>query len=667
VLYRNLNILASAIMFKKKPIVKPSAPLRSSDRRKLADQIIDDYQLKQPAPEDQSPEQKADATTAHTHLRNSLLPDNVQSARFTTTHGPDLKQASGTLYIGSHDGEDARVLWFQIEGRMYPSVYTLWRHPDLVPLLHTPGIVVNKLQGGADLMTPGLAGGPPFPARAKKGAVVAVASTDRPTVPVAVGVCEVDVSALEKVQGARGHAVENMHWAGDELWSHSIGGRPGQQPPEEIEGWAKVLEAGDLAEKTGNLALGDDEEDEEEGGVSIGESKEASVEDQANGQHAAPADPADSDTTQEILDRANVSDMSQKEIDEAFHNAFLYGVYHYKTTQANAPSFGLVFPLSQSFVMSNLIQPFLPAFTPEHSQQLQIKKTSWKNIKRFIKSLDKKKILKSKEKDGHETVILDIDFEDATIRDFKPYRLPKKESMAGTSLGRGEKGTEQVDPSDDSVGQKLQVVSYFKPTSKLQPLLDTATKQLLTPPEVRELITAYVETENLISETNKRLVKLNPTLGNAVFDGTGNLDKEVLAKGTVPRDALIDRVLHAMSPSYAIVRNNTDPNSVKARSGAPPKVHITLETRSGNKMVTKVSGLEAYHVNPRPLADELRKVCAGSTSVEPLAGAAKKNEKEVMEVMVQGPQRDAVVKALERRGVSARWVEVVDKTKGKKK
>jgi translation initiation factor 2D len=84
-------------------------------------------------------------------------------------------------------------------------------------------------------------------------------------------------------------------------------------------------------------------------------------------------------------------------------------------------------------------------------------------------------------------------------------------------------------------------------------------------------------------------------------------------------------------------------------------------------MVTKVSGLEVYFVNPRPLADELRKVCAGSTSVEPLAGGAKKTEKPVEEVMVQGPQKDAVVKALEKRGVNSRWIEVLDKTKGKKK
>jgi translation initiation factor 2D len=34
--------------------------------------------------------------------------------------------------------------------------------------------------------------------------------------------------------------------------------------------------------------------------------------------------------------------------------------------------------------------------------------------------------------------------------------------------------------------------------------------------------------------------------------------------------------------------------------------------------------------------------------------------------MVQGPQKDAIVKALEKRGVLRGWVEVVDKTKKKK-
>ena len=38
-------------------------------------------------------------------------------------------------------------------------VYTLWKCPDLLPILSTPAPVIPKLINGADLMIPG---GPPF-------------------------------------------------------------------------------------------------------------------------------------------------------------------------------------------------------------------------------------------------------------------------------------------------------------------------------------------------------------------------------------------------------------------------------------------------------------------------------------------------------------------------
>jgi len=255
-------------MFKKKPTVKPLAPLRSSDRRKTADSIIAEYGIQPKAQDDSNIDDKAAATAETTALRNALLPDGVQTARFTTTHGPDLKQVSGTVYVGAYPGDDARVLWFKIEDRMYPTVYTLWRQPGIVPLLHTPGFVVQKLQGGADLMTPGLANGPPFHPKATKGAVVAIASLEQPSVPVAVGACLIDVSSLGAVQGSRGHAVQTMHWAGDEIWSYSNANKPGISPPESLQGWLSSKDDEEkLVEQAADLDIEDDEE--EQGGVNL--------------------------------------------------------------------------------------------------------------------------------------------------------------------------------------------------------------------------------------------------------------------------------------------------------------------------------------------------------------------------------------------------------------
>ncbi len=314
--------------------------------------------------------------------------------------------------------------------------------------------------------------------------------------------------------------------------------------------------------------------------------------------------------------------------------------------------------------MSNLIQPFLPAFTPVQTASLQIKKTSWKNVKKFIKSLDKEQLIKSKDRNGGETVILDIDFDDRTFTTFVPYKLPKKEPSATAGSGSVENSGSA---GDNSIAQKLKRIELFRPKDKLSPIFDAAgssSRSLYLATEIRAIVTSYIESENLVTSTNKRLVNLNPILANAVFDGRALLDQEVLQKGNAPRDVVIDRVIQSCSPFYAILRGEETREDAKPKSGKAPSIQILLETRSGNKTVTKVSGVEIYNIHPQSLGDELQKVCASSTSVNQLVGSSPRNP--VMEILVQGPQKEAVTKALEKRGINRQWIDVVDKTKKKK-
>ena len=566
-------------------------------------------------------------------------------------------------------------------------VYTLWRHPQLVPLLHTPEIVLKKLRSGAPLMTPGLARGPPFPSKAIKDSIVAIASLDQPSVPIVVGICEIDISSLQQVEGAKGHAVRGEHWDGDEIWAWSPAGKLGASAPEHIEGWDVDTTNTSLKEGVEHLILeeeDDDDDDADGGGVSLSQDPEQEkrleprnefVEGEDASLYEVMAEEEKALSTKgrllhqlPMMDRSSCSQIP--EIDDAFWKAFIYGVHHHLNNHKGDPRQGLNFPINQSLVISNFVLPYLPIFTSAQAASLHIKKTSWKNAKKFIKALDKQKLLKSKDRDGGECVVLDIDFNDENFTSFKPYRLPKKETQGAESGGGG--GGKAVaaggSPSDDSIGQKLQMINLVRPKEALAPIFEASNasvKALYLPTELRPIIAAYLESENLVSEKNKRLVNLDPILANAVFDGNSSLDREVISKGSVPRDALIDRILQICSPYWAILRNNETRETVKAKSGNAPKIHITLETRSGNKTVTKLSGVEVFHINPQALAEELQKACASSTSVGHLVGSSPKNP--VQEIMVQGPQKDAVVKALEKRGVNKRWIEVLDKTKGKKK
>ncbi|KAH0541859.1 hypothetical protein FGG08_003664 [Glutinoglossum americanum] len=638
-------------MFKKKPNFKPLSPLRSSDRRKLAEQIISDFRLKI--------SNETEPQTELAALRNSLLPDSSLTARFTTTAGPDLKIVSGTIYVGAHPGDEQRILWVRMEERMFPTVYTLWHNPGLVPLLHTPEPVLQKLRNGADLMTPGLARGPPFPTAAIRGSVVAIASLETPSVPMVVGVCEINVSELKAVAGEKGRAVRGMHWEGDELWAWSSGGKGGGVRPTALEGWdtKNGVWMRDLETEIKQLGVDDAdiEETEDDGGVPLGEVKgnKPGYNEFSEGEDVPPSKDS----------QVENKELSTKEVDEAFKRAFLFGLHQHLTVNGADPGNGLDFPLTSSFVIASLVLPFLPTFTPAQTSSLQLKKTSWKNAKKFLKALDKEGLIKTKDRSGGEIVVLDIDWNESAIADFVPYQLPTKDR--GNSGGRA--GTERISALG-SAGQELRRIGLFKPKEKLAPLFKAAEadpKSLYLASEIRPIITAYIESESLVSTTNKRLVAVNPVLANTVFSSDSSTDREVIAKGTVPRDRVIDRVLENCSPFWALLRSNETKDDVKPKAGRAPNIQILLETRSGNKTVTKVSGVETYLVNPSSLAAELQKTCASSTSVGQLVGSSPKNP--VMEVMVQGPQTQAVIKALEKNGVNRQWIDVVDKTKGKKR
>lgn len=587
--------------------------------------------------------------------------------------GADSKVVSGTIYVGSHPEQEERILWFQIDQsdqRIYPTVYTLWHNPGLVPLLHTQGFVVQKLQTGADLMTPGLSRGPPFPEKAKKDAVVAVASTERSTVPAFVGVCEIDVSALEKVQGAKGHAVRGLHWEGDELWAWSNVGAGGRHPPESIDGWDRPSDLVGLSRGVEGMALSEDDGDgQEDGGVPVeeptgedGNSKDMSQKESEGSEAEAEVEP------------------STQEIDQAFYNAFLYALYSARKN-GSPPHYGISLPVNPSFLISNLIQPYLPIHSVAQSQHYTVKKTSWKNTRKFIKHLDKQALVKSKDRSGGETVIFSIDFDDQQVLEFTPYRLPKpREGNGGGADIQSASKAGNTPSSEPSLNRNIKLQPLIRPSPKLVPDLLPSKTDFYTANQVSSFLRAYIDRKPDLTRdaSSARFVKLDPFLANNILgSGSGSnsttqaVDNKALAAGEIARDVLQKRVLedtHLCQPYWVLLHgdqswSSEDKSLPKPKPGAPPKLSIVIEKRTGTKTVTRIGNLEIFGIHAETLAGELQKRCASSTSVGQLVGGKPGQ----MEVLVQGNQRDVIEDEVRKRGVDRKWIEVSDKTKKKGK
>jgi translation initiation factor 2D len=187
----------------KKPLgnLKTSAPLRNSDRRKLKQHIIQAFSLDQ-------------------DVGDELVPDGLLSVKFKThTDEP------GVAYLGP--GGDP--LWFTLgigSEDMIPTVYTLWKKPDLIPFLSTPSAVIPVLVGGADLMIPGVVQHPPS---LQAGQLVSITEhIHHPTrigPPLAVGHVAVDSDVLSE-DAAKGKAVFVLHAWNDHLFDMGHKGNP---------------------------------------------------------------------------------------------------------------------------------------------------------------------------------------------------------------------------------------------------------------------------------------------------------------------------------------------------------------------------------------------------------------------------------------------------------
>ncbi|KAF6749553.1 eukaryotic translation initiation factor SUI1 family protein [Ephemerocybe angulata] len=618
----------------KKPLsnLKTSAPLRSSDRRKLKQRVITAFNVQ---PED----------------GDVLVPDGIESVKFITH-----LEEPGVAYL-SKEGDP---LWFTIgkgSEDLIPTVYTLWKKDDLLPFLSTPSAVIPILTGGADLMIPGVVHHTPA---LPEGTLVSIRQYSRQdgksylSVPLAVGQMALPSHQLTSGGKEKGKAVLVSHVWKDYLWE--MGSKP--DVPD------------DKAVQIGSENDGPESSEAEPG-------SENEVEPRPAGDDSAtPPPPSEIDGQGEVpgpIPSEGIS-YTPQEVSDLLTKALLQSI---TASLGSAPP--STFPIPATLFYTNHILPSRPAFPtlvqtpsshPEDAekihidpQEINIKSSSNKSLTAFLKSMDKLSLLTLKQPQKHsqqsDSLVTSVNGKHPLVLGHVSFPTVRDiETKAAKKAAREEKSKMA------EVSHELGIRELWKPhlvTVDLFKGLGGSPSSLYTPTEIRSLIFDYVVANDLVNKGDKSYVNLNSLLRPCLEVKSGGKSKGKEPQSDpgladfIKRDELIKKVMAKMQNWYEIQPPGKDPVQKK---GQLKPIQVVVKIRQGRKASTMITGFEPFVVvDAEEMAEDLRKVCAGATSVSPCVG---KPAGSGFEVLVQGKQGPAVVEYLTGKGIPKRWIEVAD-------
>lgn len=553
-------------MFAKAFRVKSNTAIKGSDRRKL----------------------RADVTavfpTLGTDQVSELIPgkEELNIVRLYAHRGDAV-----TVYVSG-----GNPILFELEKNLYPTVYTLWSYPDLLPTFTTWPLVLEKLVGGADLMLPGLVVPPAGLPQVQKGDLCAIALVGN-RAPVAIGVAAMSTAEM-LTSGLKGRGFSVLHTYQDHLWRSGEKSSPPSiaplalDPPDPCEEKGSVQANAALQGDMRHLTL---EGEEEEVGEVQQRCAEKSLSEAAEDPNVGGLnpDPTDGKTLQE-------------QMDELLERCFLHAL-KCRLKKADLP-----------LLTSTLLGSHMFSCCPE-GRQLDVKKSSYKKLSKFLQHMQQEQIIQVKELSQGVESIVAVDWKHPRITSFV---IPEP-SPTSQTVQEGSREQPYHPPDIKSL--------YCVPASMTLLFQESGHKKgsILEGGEVRTIVISYAKTHDLVDADNKNLVKLDPILCDCILEKN---EQHTVMK--LPWDSLLSRCLEKLQPAYQVTFPGQEPI---VKKGKICPIDITLAQRASNKKVTVVRNLEAYGLDPYSVAAILQQRCQASTTVTPAPGA-----KDSLQVQIQGNQ-----------------------------
>uniref|UniRef100_A0A8C5YSQ6 Eukaryotic translation initiation factor 2D n=1 Tax=Marmota marmota marmota TaxID=9994 RepID=A0A8C5YSQ6_MARMA len=542
-------------MFAKAFRVKSNTAIKGSDRRKL----------------------RADVTSAFPTLGTDQVSVLIPG-----------KEELNIVKLYAHKGDAVTVymsggnpILFELEKNLYPTVYTLWSYPDLLPTFTTWPLVLEKLVGGADLMLPGLVVPPAGLPQVQKSDLCAIALVGN-RAPIAIGVAAMSTAEM-LTSGLKGRGFSVLHTYQDHLWRSGDKSSPPSIAP-------LVLDPADLSEEKVDSTFQEDlrcltleGKEEENGEVPLSETSE--------------------NTSAGVLSQDSTDSRPlQEQMDELLQQCFLHAL-KCRVRKADLP-----------LLTSTLLGSHMFSCCPE-GRQLDIKKSSYKKLSKFLQHMQQEQIIQVKElSKGVESVVA-VDWKHPRITSF----IIPEPSPTSQTVQEGSREQPYHPPDIKPL--------YCVPASMTLLFQESGHKKgsILEGNEVRTIIIDYAKKNELVDTHNKNLVKLDPILCDCILEKD---EQHTVVK--LPWDSLLTRCLEKLQPAYQVTFPGQEPI---VKKGKICPIDITLAQRASNKKVTVVRNLEPYGLDPYSVAAILQQRCQASTTVTPAPGA-----KDSLQVQIQGNQ-----------------------------
>ncbi|KAK6643862.1 hypothetical protein RUM43_000125 [Polyplax serrata] len=437
-----------------------------------------------------------------------------------------------------------------------PTVFMLWKFPDMVPVYTISEPVLDKLKNGADLFFPGIykEGLLHCDVNFKKKDPIGVnLISNKAAVAVGVSLCDKSDVVDPNLNKDVGKLLKIYHTAGDYLFKMQNNSSLMQLGPPSwtvINNQATTLDS-DAVEELSTEKLVAKEVDQEEENLS-----------------------------QTVLNESKLAELQEPEPEKDVNSELLE--YCFMKSVKTIPK--TLYPILPATFYGKYILANLP-----EGKSLNLKKTRWKKFSIFLQEKSLEGIIKLQQLPKNEFTIASGNSDHPLVKSFvDPYNVV---SVVIDSKGDNKPVIQQV---------------YFVSAASLPFFAKFGLKKHdeLTKNDVRNHLNDYIKSENLADPTRPEFIVLDPIL-NQVLKG-----ENVISRGN-----LLAGLLDKMSVQHKV--SNCGNGETILHKGKMPLIEFETCLRTGNKKVTLISNLECYGVNVTAFSKELQHKAAASTTLIP--------------------------------------------------